>query len=482
MKTVSYAFLVWAIALFSQGALAQAPDTAWTRTYQLPSHQVASDVCIGKGGYYIVGASMQASEQNWDIYLSKIDYIGNLLWARSYGDGGARYEVGASIRPTSDHGLIITGTAESDNGQMNVFLLKTNEFGDSLWMRSYDALYDFGFTVREAPDRGFIISGRGYLNGGYDALIIKTDIIGNLEWRRLFGLSNDEEGFGVCPVSTGGYALVGYDQMHPGHMPGWLVRINDNGDSLWSREYERGVCDLRWVEETSDGGFIMVGRSATGAEPETFEVYLVKTNSNGDTLWTRTFGGSDWDGGNSVMPTTDGGYIIGAYSFSFGANVCPYFIKTDSLGNLLWQKAVGTDNWNWGMADIECPDGGYLTVADQYISDQYGYDVYVVKLLPDSHRNSVEDLSSPGSFSLPHNYPNPFNAQTTIIYSLTKAGPVTLSIYNIMGQKVATLVDERQNAGEHKAVWDAGDFTSGIYLARITEGSGSRNIKMILLK
>jgi hypothetical protein len=88
----------------------------------------------------------------------------------------------------------------------------------------------------------------------------------------------------------------------------------------------------------------------------------------------------------------------------------------------------------------------------------------------------------PEKFALAQNYPNPFNAQTTISYNLPQSGPVTLSIYNIMGQKVATLFDGEQQAGEHKVVWDAGDVTSGVYFGRLEAGTKAQSMRMILLK
>jgi hypothetical protein len=106
----------------------------------------------------------------------------------------------------------------------------------------------------------------------------------------------------------------------------------------------------------------------------------------------------------------------------------------------------------------------------------------VVKLQPDWYINDVAEPVTPTQFTLLQNYPNPFNAQTTISYTLSQAGPVTLSIYNIMGQKVATLFDGMQQAGEHKVIWDAKDVTSGVYFGRLEAGRESRISKIVLLR
>ena len=98
-------------------------------------------------------------------------------------------------------------------------------------------------------------------------------------------------------------------------------------------------------------------------------------------------------------------------------------------------------------------------------------------------QGSGGDLSlTPNTFSLRQNYPNPFNAQTTISYSLSEPGPVTLTIYNLLGQKVATLFDGVQTAGEHRLVWDASDMTSGLYFSRLENGGSGSTAQMILLR
>ena len=110
------------------------------------------------------------------------------------------------------------------------------------------------------------------------------------------------------------------------------------------------------------------------------------------------------------------------------------------------------------------------------------YDILVAKFVQEQTDGVHGNDQQPRLFSLSQNYPNPFNAQTTISYGLPQAGPVTLSIYNIMGQKVATLFDGIQQAGEHSVVWDAKDLSSGVYFGILANESNSTANKMILIK
>jgi hypothetical protein len=132
--------------------------------------------------------------------------------------------------------------------------------------------------------------------------------------------------------------------------------------------------------------------------------------------------------------------------------------------------------------------GGHITdvcAADEYIyiiteSDTCrSWNLRILRLI---NTAADEAIIQPDQLQLLQNYPNPFNTQTTISYSLPQAGPVTLSIYNIMGQKVAVLFDGEQQAGEHKVVWDTGDVTSGVYFGRLESGNNNQNIKLILLR
>jgi len=116
----------------------------------------------------------------------------------------------------------------------------------------------------------------------------------------------------------------------------------DPGDTLWTRTYGGSSSDIGWsVQQTSDGGYIIAGYTESfGAGG--YDVYLVKTNSSGNTLWTRTYGGTEGDYGYSVQQTSDGGYIIAGRTSSFGAGSYDvYLVRTDSYGDTLWTRSDG---------------------------------------------------------------------------------------------------------------------------------------------
>ena len=131
----------------------------------------------------------------------------------------------------------------------------------------------------------------------------------------------------------------------------------------------------------------------------------------------------------------------------------------------------------------EYPSGPYfydVDIDDEYIYGDADHLLEIFRLPEVAVENDKPIL--PVQSMLSQNYPNPFNAQTTIRYSLPESGPVTLTIYNLLGQKVATLFDGIQTAGEHSVVWDAGDMTSGIYFSKLNTEDNYRTGEMLLLK
>jgi hypothetical protein len=139
-----------------------------------------------------------------------------------------------------------------------------------------------------------------------------------MHWSRTYGGSNFDWGYSVQQTIDGGYAIAGTTYSGGAGGRVWLIRTDPNGDTLWTRAFERGSYDEgRSVRQTADSGCIVAGfteRTGSGAD-----VLLIKTDANGDTVWTRTFGGKNGEQGNCVQQTWDGGYIITGFTMSYGA-------------------------------------------------------------------------------------------------------------------------------------------------------------------
>jgi hypothetical protein len=306
-------------------------------------------------------------------------YSQQITFQKTYGGTGNDY--GKSFQQTSDGGYIITGTTNSFGaGYSDVYLIKIDSNGDTLWTKTFGGPgFDEGNSVRQTTDGGYIITGyTSFGSGSDDVYLIKTDINGNSLWTKTFGITgtNVERGLSVHQTTDGGYIIAGStDSFGAGDLDAYIIRTDANGDLLWTKTFGGIFYDDigSSVQQTTDGGYIISG---TGNG----DVYLIKTDTNGDTLWTKTFGGPDSDGGGTIQQTSDGGYIIAGYTYSFGAgDKDAYLIKTDSNGDLLWSKTFGGTNSDGSVSIKQTSDDGYI-IAGYTVSFSSGYDdVYLIK-------------------------------------------------------------------------------------------------------
>ena len=298
------------------------------------------------GGYIITGSTNSFGAGSSDVYLIKTNSSGDTLWTRTF--GGTSDDGGYSVQETSVGGYVIAGfTYSFGAGSSDVYLIKTNAGGDTLWARTFGGTSnDWGTSVQETSDGGYIIAGSTYSFGaGFnDIYLIKTTSSGDTLWTRAFGGTSYEGGSSVQQtIPDGGYIIAGVtNSFGAGFYDAYLIKTNAGGDTLWTKTFGGTSDDDGYsVQETTDGGYILSGSTYSFGEGMD-DVYLIKTNAGGDTLWTKTFGGASWETGSCLQQTSDGGYIISGLTWSFGAGLGDaYLIKTNSGGDSLWTKTFG---------------------------------------------------------------------------------------------------------------------------------------------
>jgi hypothetical protein len=272
------------------------------------------------------------------------------MWTRGF--GGSLSDQGNSVQQTSDGGYVIVGTTQSFGaGASDVWLLKTDANGDTLWTRTFGGdSTDIGNFVLQTSDQGFIITGhtRSFGNGKSDIWLIRTDNNGDTLWTTTFGGISDDEGAHVQFTSDGGYIITGHTKSFgAGGLDVWLINTNANGDTLWSRTF--GGNDDDWgrsVYQTIDGGYVITGTTwSYPIESDFCDLWLIKTDSYGDTIWTKTIGGYWRNFGSFGQPSYDGGFILAGYTEEANTGVLGHWfvnsllIKADSLGNAVWTKS-----------------------------------------------------------------------------------------------------------------------------------------------
>ncbi|MCK4366057.1 MAG: hypothetical protein KAW45_08395 [Thermoplasmatales archaeon] len=285
-------------------------------------------------------------------------------WMKTF--GGSGYNCGNSVQQTSDGGYIIVGqTSPPLEFEYNLWLIKTDGMGNKIWDKKFGGDgHDRGESVKQTSDGGYIITGstESYGAGNRDIWLIKTDSNGNMVWDKTFGNSENDSGFEVIEISSGGYIIVGSTHLNePWYRADlWLIKTDSNGNMIWDKTFEdEGHGVGMSVQEVNDGGFIITGQiSSTGYA----DLWLLKTDSEGELLWDKKFDKYDHvDMGDSVKQTADGGFITGGSSLSDGLSVYDaWLIKTDSEGNLLWDKTFGGNGHDFGYSVQQTSDGGYI--------------------------------------------------------------------------------------------------------------------------
>ena len=385
---------IWTVLLMlvlAQVSFAQPnPDTLWTRTYGGSGRDEARSVQqTADGGYVLAGYTSSFGAGGYDFYVLKTNSQGEPLWTRTY--GGSRDDYAVSVQQTADGGYIVAGiTGSFGAGSEDFYLLKTNSLGDTLWTRTYGgSSFDEAYSVQQTADGGYIVAGEtwSFGAGGWDFYVVKTNPLGDTLWTRTYGGSDYDWAHSIQQTADGGYIVAGWtSSFGAGYDDFYLVKTNSQGDTLWTRTYGGSSSyDYAYsVQQTADGGYIVTGTTySSGAGLEDF--YLVKTNSIGDTLWTRTYGGSNGDWAYSVRQTADGGYIVAGGSYSFGAGAEDfYLVKTNSSGDMLWTRTYGGSSYDRASSVQQTADGGYIVAGPTWSFGAGGADFYLVKTGPEN--------------------------------------------------------------------------------------------------
>jgi len=370
------------------------PPTEWTKAYGgLDIDYAYSVVQTADGGYALAGYT-ESFGVGADFWLIKTDSAGNALWNKTY--GGNDTDIAYSTVQASDLGYALAGYTYSNNiSQNDIFLVKADSSGTMQWNRTYGGTnQDYAYSVVQTRDGGYALAGAtlSFGAGGADFYLVKTDSAGILQWNRTYGGGNNDYAESVIQTSDGGYALAGYtDSFGAGGYDFWLVKTDPAGNMQWNKTYGGKGSDQAYsAVQTSDGGYALAGyTNSFGAGG--YDFWLVKTDAVGTTLWNKTYGGTNQDSARSLVLTSDGGYAIAGYTYS-GVGFYDFcLVKADSSGNLMWSKTIGGKSSDLAYSVVQTRDGGYA-LAGYTTSYGCGNDFWLVKVAAEVHDLAVTNV------------------------------------------------------------------------------------------
>lgn len=333
------------------------------------------------GGYIVAGISdstdINSVTHNGsdDVYVIKLDSSGNIVWQKMY--GGSYGDYAYSIRQTADGGYIVAGfsfskdiTGVANNGASDIYVIKLNSIGDVVWQNMYGGSgRDYANSIQQTSDGGYIVAGESYstkisgiTNNGYaDYYVIKLDSSGHIEWQNMLGGSSYDSACSIQQTGDGGYVVAGNSlsinisgATNNGKRDVFLIKLDSSGSIVAQKMYGGSDNDYAYsIQLTSDGGCIVAGQSyskdISGATNKgSHDCYVIKLDSSGSVAWQKMYGGSYGDFAYSIRQTSDNGYIIAGYSYSIDisgvtkpGSADMYLIKLGNSGNIEWQKVYG---------------------------------------------------------------------------------------------------------------------------------------------
>lgn len=330
-----------------------------------------------------------------DVYLVKLDSEGNLEWSNTY--GGPGWEYGNSVAETPDDGYIIAGyTTSMGAGSRDVYLVKTDRDGKQIWAQAYGgADLDMGNSVAVTPDGGYIVAGYSEFFGAgeNDVYLVQVDAEGNETWSHTFGGEAAEMGMSVLVNREGDYIVAGATgSFGASNRDFYLINISPQGNEIWAQTYGYGeFLPYEWgnsVIESRDGGYLIAGNSNVSTQLGTGELmnmYLVRTDDLGKEIWTSNIGrGQGYDYANAVHETDDGGFLVVGTTKSGSDNNDIYLIQVDFGGQVVWKKSFGDFGSEWASDVTLTRDGDILIVGHTNSFGAGSFDFWLMKVSPES--------------------------------------------------------------------------------------------------
>jgi hypothetical protein len=315
-------------------------------------------------GNLIIAGYNSSSGNGYDGLLMKVTTSGEMIWEKNF--GSLYMDSFYNVINTSSGDYVAAGfqTLPGNSGS-NIYIVKSNALGEKQWEYLGDSEHTTqGFGLVETPDNGFIAC--GYIqDNSYtdrDIYLVKLDASGKKVWDKRFGLINPgsttaiyDDAYAIMAAGDSGYYLTGsINGNSVCCCKSFLMKLSGSGDSLWTKSYSLAIGYA--ISRTADGNIIIGGTIASNGQ----DAFLLKTDTAGKKIWEKSYGTSAFDIGTSVVQTQDGGYAMSGYSAKSGGSQDVSLLRINSSGTLLWSKTFGGDSEDEGYSIVKDSDGGFF--------------------------------------------------------------------------------------------------------------------------
>ena len=374
--------------VFIIGACEQNPESiaiTFSKTFGYDYMNIGESVQETQDGGYIIAGTTNSYETLADIWMIKTDQNGEEEWSQIYGGDG--FDRGFAVDQTNDGGFIIGGYTESfGNGLKDVWIIKTDSSGNTQWEYTFgDIKDDYCNDIKQTTDGGYIVCGATTLPhmGHCDIWLFKIDLNGSQLWNATFSYENSaDQGFSVVETMSGDFVVAGYSSPGSyGFADLRLFKTDAQGTLIWDKLYGGGDYDEGYaVCETMSGGLVVAGTSESFGNGLD-DGWLIKTDSAGELEWEQIFGGDNRDIANDIAETIEGGFIMTGSTNSFNnGDYDNWVIKTDINGNMIWEQIYGGDRDDGGRAISQTSDGGYIITGYTYSFGTGNSDLWLLKI------------------------------------------------------------------------------------------------------
>lgn len=461
--------------------ISQPPEVQWHKAYGGLEKERGFTVMEDDDGIYLVAGSTESNTNGGsDAYLIKLDNNGEVIWEKSY--GGDQDEQINGICPALYDGYILTGyTATDANGLSDIWVLWVNDEGDSLHSVKYGSYTsDQAYCIIPNIDQGYTISSRMsvYMMGD-QIYILKLDQALDTIWTKTYGGDKQDYGHEIIQTTDGGYMIAGrsYTTVYPESGDAWALKLDSNGDTTWTRKYSGNDEDIFFGVVETDDGYMFAGQTRS-FNALIIDMYVVRTDYNGNVIWSKIYGGSIADYAYHIDKTANNTYIISGYSGSFNDYDDVYVLEIDEDGEVLWQSNYGMAIHSERMYGATLTsDGGLIATGIIDYSNSLQDDLFVLKLGPGSTGMQELNLLNNAGF---YNYPNPVTNQTTFFFEIEQKSKVSISVYNSYGQKLSHLFNGTLDKGKQHFEYDFSSFNSGIYFVKLSTENREEVCKVII--